>query len=95
MSKELLEIVQPQKSYGDYVMNNVTLEEGLSALSFFKLNIDKGMEAYPILLLARSPLHHYKLRLDKIPVNPAEYIVELNAEDTGGNKRKVSERVSL
>jgi hypothetical protein len=95
MSKELLEIVQPQKSYGDYVMNNITLEEGLSALSFFNLNIEKGMEAYPMLLLARSPLHHYKLRLDRIAVSPAEYIVELNAEDIGGNKRKVSERISV
>jgi hypothetical protein len=95
MSRELLGAVQPQKSYGDYVKNNVTLKEVSSALSFFKLNLDEGMEAYPTILLTRSPIHHYKLRLDKISVSLTKYIVELDVEDTGGNKRKVKERISV
>ncbi len=95
MSRELLGVVQPQKSYGDYVKSNVTLKEGLSTLRFFNLNLDRGMEPYPTILLTRSPIHHYKLRLDKISVNPAEYIVELSVEDTSGNNRNMKERISL
>jgi hypothetical protein len=95
MSRELLGIVQPQKSYGDYVKNNVTLLEGSSALIFFTLNHYKGMQAHPALLLTRSPLHHYKLRLDTDAVSPVDYFVELNAEDSSGNKRKVMERIAI
>jgi hypothetical protein len=94
MSRELLGVVQPQMYYGDYAKNNVTLKDGSSALSFFNMNLDRGMEPYSTILLPRSPIHHYKLRLDKISTSPAEYIVELNVEDTSGNKIKVENRVS-
>lgn len=94
MSRELLLVVQPQSSYGDYVKNNVTLKDGVATLSFFSLNAAKGMAAYPPLLLARSPLHHYKLRLNKVAVSRKEYIIELSADDSAGNQRKVKERIS-
>lgn len=64
MSTELLGVVQPQKSYGDYIKTNMILAEGISSLSFYNLNLEKGLVVYPPMVLARSPLHHYKVKLN-------------------------------
>jgi len=94
MSRELFEIAQPQKSYGDYMKNNLTLTEGVSALSFFNFNLNKGLTAYPPMVLTRSPVQHYKLRLNNVAVSSSAYIIELYIEDSGGNQKRVSGAIS-
>lgn len=87
MSTEMLGVVQPEKSYGDFMKTNITLAEGVSSLSFYNLNLEKGLVPYPPMVLARSPLHHYKLKLNpKIKSNVGEYTVRIYVVDSAGNQ---------
>ena len=90
MSRELLLVVQPQSSYGDYVKNNVTLIEGFASLSFYNLNLKKGMTSFPAILLTRSPVHHYKMKLNMKSTDTKGYFVILDAEDAAGNRVSLS-----
>jgi len=87
MSKEMLKIVQPGKSYGDYTKTNITLVEGVSSLSFYNLTLEKGLVAYPPMVLARSPLHHYKLKLNHPrAADPGVYLMRVHVLDSAGNQ---------
>ncbi len=90
-SRELLKAVSPEIPYGRYVRNNITLIVGESSLRFFRLNIDAGLIAYPSMILSRSPIQHYTLQLEKTKAGSGGKIVEIQAEDSAGNRiRKFS-----
>ncbi len=83
-SIELLDAVSPGTSYGDYVENNLTLIEGLTTISFFKRNVNSGLIPLLPLLLDRSPIQHYTLKMEMVPAQ-VNYTVEVDAQDAAGN----------
>jgi hypothetical protein len=64
-------------SYGSYIRNNITLIVGVTNLSFLRMNLDEGLSPLPPLVLDRSPIHHYTLRLEKVNAGSIPYILEL------------------
>ncbi len=87
-SRELLKAVSPETPYGRYVMRNITLIVGMTSLRFFRMNLDEGLAAYPPMVLSRSPIQHYTIRLEKISAEPDRKIIEIDAEDSAGNRIK-------
>ncbi len=85
-SIELLAATGPRISYGSYIKNNITLVVGASALSFFRLNLNEGLSPLQPLVLDRSPIHHYTLRLESIDLESVPYILEVEADDSTGNR---------
>ncbi len=95
-SKEFLAITSPDTPYGSYIRNNITLIVGVTTLSFLSLNLDEGLSPLPSLVLDRSPIHHYTLRLEKVSQESVPYIIEVEAEDSSGNRaRKFSKNPAL
>lgn len=94
-SMELLRAVSPETPYGRYAMNNITPIVGLTSIRFFHLNIDKGLIAYPPLLLSRSPIQHYTLRLDGIRVASGSKIYVIDAEDQRGNRARKFQNITV
>ncbi len=93
-SRELFGIVSPSLSYGRYIRENITMIVGVTSLSFLKLNLNKGLSPLPPLILGRSPIQHYTLRLEKVAVGSMSYIIEVEAEDSSGNRaRKFSKNM--
>lgn len=89
-SQEVMKAISPEVSYGRYRNNNITIREGKTSLSFFRLNTDVGMVAQPPFVLTRSPVHHYRLRLEKVEAGHGEYGIEVVVEDRAGNLVKES-----
>ncbi len=90
-SNELLAATSPEASYGSYIRNNITLIVGVTTLSFLKLNLEEGLSPLPALILDRSPIHHYTLLQEKVSAESVPYILEVEADDTSGNRsRKLS-----
>lgn len=90
-SKEILTITSPDTPYGSYIRNNISLIVGVTTLSFLKLNLNEGLNPLPSLVLDRSPIHHYTLNLEKVSQESVPYIIEVEAEDSSGNRvRKFS-----
>jgi hypothetical protein len=84
-SNEYLVITSPEIPYGSYIRNNITPIVGVTSLSFLKLNLNEGLSPLPPLILDRSPIHHYTLRLEKVDAKSIPYILEIEADDTAGN----------
>jgi len=89
-SQEVMKVIRPEVSYGRYRNNNITIREGKTSLSFFRLKTDVGMVAQPPFVLTRSPVHHYRLRLEKVEAGHGEYGIEVVVEDRAGNLVKGS-----
>lgn len=87
-SIELARATQPNITYGQYLKNNVTFQEGQAQLMFLNLNIDKGLTPYPPLVFARSPLLHYGFRLEMDAASAGEIVLEIEATDSGGHVAK-------
>jgi len=84
-SQEIFKVVSPELLYGNYINNNMTISGGKTSLSFFKLNVEEEMVPYPPLMLTRSPLRHFKLRMDKVDATvPGKYKIEVDVEDSAG-----------
>lgn len=95
-SKELLAVTSPGTPYGSYIRNNITMIVGVTTLSFLSLNIENGLSPLPPLVLDRSPIHHYTLLLEKVSQESVPYIIEVEAEDSSGNRaRKFSKNPAL
>jgi hypothetical protein len=88
-SNEYLAITSPKISYGSYIRNNITPIVGVTTLSFLKLNLDDGLSPLPPLILDRSPIHHYTLSLEKVDAKSVPYILEIEADDTAGNRGRM------
>lgn len=94
-SNEFLMATSPETSYGSYIRNNITPIVGVTTLSFLRLNLNEGLSPLPALILDRSPIHHYTLRLEKEGVGPVPYILEVEADDASGNRsRKLSKNLA-
>ncbi len=94
-SKELLSITSPDTPYGSYIRNNISLIVGVTTLSFLKLNLNEGLNPLPSLVLDRSPIQHYTLKLEKASQESVPYIIEVEAEDSSGNRvRKFSKNTA-
>jgi hypothetical protein len=91
-SRELLEATDPGASYGWYVKNNLSLWEGETSLRFFSLYLNRSLVPYPPLMLERSPIQHYTIFLERRDASEGRYLLELEAEDSQGQRiRKISE----
>lgn len=88
-SNEFLAITGPGTSYGSYIKNNITLIVGVTNLSFLRMNLDGGLSPLPPLVLDRSPIHHYTLRLEKVDAGSIPYIMMLEADDASGNSSRM------
>ncbi|MFB3764921.1 MAG: hypothetical protein ACE14P_06685 [Methanotrichaceae archaeon] len=84
-SIELMRVISPNTSYGRYILRNISLIVGETALTFLDRNIDAGLIAYPPMILSRSPIQHYTLSLEKVDASSRRAIFELDAEDSNGN----------
>lgn len=90
-SNEILAITSPDTPYGRYIRNNISLIVGVTTLSFLRLNLKEGLNPLPSLILDRSPIQHYTLKLEKASQVSVPYIIEVEAEDSSGNRvRKFS-----
>lgn len=87
-SKEILAVTSPEISYGSYIRNNITPMVGVTTLSFLRLNLNEGLSILQSLVLDRSPIHHYTLRLEKVSQESVPYIIEVEAEDLSGNRAR-------
>jgi hypothetical protein len=88
-SNEYLAITSPEISYGSYIRNNITPIVGVTSISFLKLNLDEGLSPLPPLILDRSPIHHYTLSLERVDAKSSPYILEIEADDTAGNRSRM------
>ncbi|HWQ20282.1 MAG TPA: hypothetical protein VN455_10935 [Methanotrichaceae archaeon] len=84
-SIELARATMPDITYGQYLKDNVTFQEGQAQLMFLNLNIDKGLTPYPPLIFARSPLLHYGLRIEMAAASVREAVLEIEATDSEGH----------
>lgn len=94
-SREFLGSVSPKMPYGRYVKTNVTLIVGQTALRFLWLNLDQGLNAFPAMVLDRSPIQHYTLTIERKAAGVGPFVVEVEVEDLAGEKaREFSEPIS-
>jgi hypothetical protein len=95
-SEEIMAITSPDTPYGSYIRNNITLTVGVTTLSFLRLNLNEGLSPLPPIVLDRSPIHHYALRLESVSQESVPYIIEVEAVDSSGNSaRKFSKNPAL
>lgn len=87
-SKEILAITSPDTPYGSYIRNNISLIVGVTTLSFLRLNLKEGLNPLLTLVLDRSPIQHYTLKLEKVGQESVPYIIEVEAEDSSGNRAR-------
>lgn len=87
-SMEFLRSASPTTPYGRYVKNNITLVVGQTALRFFWLNLDHGLNTFPAMVLDRSPIQHYTLIIERRASGEGPFVVEIEAEDLAGVKAK-------
>ncbi|HSD57381.1 MAG TPA: hypothetical protein VLB04_04295 [Methanotrichaceae archaeon] len=88
-SNEYLAITSPEISYGSYIRSNITPIVGVTTLSFLRLNLDEGLSPLLPLILDRSPIHHYTLSLENVDAKSIPYIIEIEADDTAGNRSRM------
>ncbi len=96
LSAEMLKVVKPEASYGQYRKDTITTQERVTSLRFFRLSPDGGLSLYDPLVLARSPVHHHGLQLEMVAASPGSYIIEVDVSDSAGNRvSRFSEGVNI
>ncbi|NYT01144.1 MAG: hypothetical protein GKC10_00025 [Methanosarcinales archaeon] len=95
-SAQLLKLTSPDVAYGRYSRENLTLKVDESALIFHSMSLDRGMVAGEPLVLTRSPIQHYALKMEKVPAGGEDFTFILEVVDRGGNHvRQTSEAFPL
>jgi len=84
-SIELVKARVPNSTFGEYLKNNITLQESQAQLMFFNMNIDKGLTPYPPLVFARSPLLHYGFRMERVSASEGDVDLVIEATDSEGH----------
>jgi len=85
-SAELLKLTSPTTPYGRYSKENLTLKVDESTLVFYSMSLDEGMVAGEPLLLTRSPIQHYALKMERVPAEADDFEFIAEVVDKGGNR---------
>lgn len=86
-SEEILAVLEPGRSYGDYMRQNISVPDS-SSISFRAMVMGLGLALHEPVFLTRSPIQHYTLKLEAITAQPGDYAVEVVGEDALGNSER-------
>ncbi|MGC9424139.1 hypothetical protein, partial [Vibrio sp.] len=76
-SRDVLNIIAPDKDYMNYIGNNITLSEGESVIVFYKMTLGPSgqvLVSLPPIMLSKSALFNYGLMLEIAEADSGEYL---------------------
>jgi len=91
-SKDVLNMIAPDKDYMNYMGNNITLSESESIIVFYKMTLGPDGQALVPLLpigLSKSALFNFGLKSEIAEADPGEYLAAVVVEDWAYNSVSV------